>query len=162
MATNWADDADAADNQNRQLIEQDPTQVPYFSLSGFRTKGRLVEVTSGDSCVVMFHFGGVPTKVKARLRGVTAPRIGSHHVKEHEDGLQAREFLWTAGSEGNGLLDVQFDRCDLRGQALITLRDDQGKDINEEMIRRRLVCPFQQFRPNTRQPPRDHHNHHRD
>jgi len=158
---NWADVVDDDDDEQDQeedqqdqfLLQQDPSAVPYFSLTGFSTKGRLVEVSSGDTCVVMFIFGGLPTKVKARLRGVTAPKIGSHHAKEHEDGLVAREFLWNAGEDGRGLISIQFDRCDLRGQALVTLKDKVGRDINEEMIRRRLVYPFQQFRPNTRQPP---------
>lgn len=67
------------------------SDLPYFSLNGIKTNGKVVHVYDGDTCSIVFSYKDDLVKFKCRLKGIDASEMNS----QNELALKARDFLIT-------------------------------------------------------------------
>ena len=58
-----------------KLVNCKTDDIPLFSLAGMRVVGKVVEMYDGDTCKIVFPFGGVLYKWCCRLNGIDTPEM---------------------------------------------------------------------------------------
>lgn len=58
-----------------KLVHCKTDDIQLFSLAGARTVGKVVEMYDGDTCKIVFPFGGVLYKWNCRLSGIDTPEM---------------------------------------------------------------------------------------
>ena len=127
--------------------------VKRFTLDGTRTMAKVISIQSGNSCDLVFQFGGQLLSLSCRLMGVDAPKID----EKPKAGKLARDYLarmcmednpiefdetstWNNKDlqwlldDNNHLIHAKFERFDPSGILLVTLRNSpRGKSFNDRM-----------------------------
>lgn len=89
-----ADNADHSENANALAeLQASTNDIEEFNLDGQVHLAKCVNVYDGDTCKVVFWFGGELTKWTIRLYGIDTPELRGVDADTKKKGLAARDRL---------------------------------------------------------------------
>ena len=120
----------------RQVVYKD---LPFFSLNGYKTWGKVVKQYDGDSCTIAMHYKKQPYKFKTRLTGIDTAEIRTLDPIERRVALQAKERL--AELIGGNLVYVECFDNDKYGRLLCNLYSNKKmeKSFNDILVEEGLA-----------------------
>lgn len=76
-----------------QSIENATDDVPFFSVAGLKTKGKVVKVYDGDTVHIVFPVMGQLFKWNCRIAHVDTPELRTKDLNEKQMGYLTRDKL---------------------------------------------------------------------
>ena len=70
-----------------KLYTVDDDDIPIFSLNGYETFCRVVDIYDGDSCTIIFEWEGKMRKFKCRCNGYDSPEMKPRLNNENRDEI---------------------------------------------------------------------------
>lgn len=115
------------------LNRTDPKNVPVFSFCGYECPAVVSSIEEGDTCTILFPFGGRITKITIRLKGIEAPKSR----RDEEKAKKSKAYLESLVIGPKAGVIVSFDRFDKNGRPLATLyiNNQKSMSVNEMMFR---------------------------
>ncbi len=119
--------------KKKQLKDYNSNDVNYFSFDGIKTKCKIISFYDGDTCKIIFKFGGKFYKLHCRLLGIDTPEIKSNFAPERMAGQIAKAYVSKYNSQ---ILDVHMYNFDKYGRTLIKLFEPTSNiSINDILIK---------------------------
>ena len=114
-----------------------------FSFKGERFAAKVVDVHDGDTCRVVFRFGGRLIQYVARLHGYDSPEIHPLKSKPNRDAEiaaagAARDAL---AARTQGLVEIVCGEFDKYGRLLVMMSKD-GESVNDWMVANGHGVPY--------------------
>ena len=120
-----------------KLYTVDDDDIPIFSLNGYKSICRVVDVYDGDSCTIIFEWEGKMRKFKCRCNGYDSPEMKPRLIIENRDEIiknakLAKERLCELTKDCIRVKCLEFDKY---GRLLVELYTFYSKEsINQKMI----------------------------
>ena len=100
-------------------VENATTDVPFFSVAGLKTKGKIVHIYDADTVHCVFPFMGKLFKWHLRIAHVDTPELRTKDLNEKQKGYLARDKL--IEFIGDKVVDVECLEFDKYGRVLAEL-----------------------------------------
>jgi endonuclease YncB( thermonuclease family) len=151
-----------SDNNLTKIKNSD---IKYFSLHGYKTKAKMVNIYDGDTCTLAFNYKGNIVKFKCRLNGIDCPEMAPSleqktRGEEIKNAIQARNTvikiatnihyindkigkkqLETLLDKNDKLIDVTCFGFDKYGRLLVELVSD-NININKYLMYHNLAKAY--------------------
>jgi len=110
--------------------------ISIFSLNGYSTQAKVVDVYDGDTCTIVFKWEGKYRKFKCRCYGYDSPEMKPRLNIENRDeikenAVKAKERLIELTADIVRLECMDFDKY---GRLLVKLYKNNNSLINDIMI----------------------------
>ena len=110
--------------------------ISIFSLNGYSTQAKVVDVYDGDTCTIVFKWEGKYRKFKCRCYGYDSPemkpRLNIENIDEiKENAVKAKERLIELTTYIVRVECMDFDKY---GRLLVKLYKNNNSLINDIMI----------------------------
>lgn len=118
---------------------------PDFSFQGRQFLAKVVDVYDGDTCRVVFVYGGAPVQYCARMAGYDSPEMRPPVADPNREAVKraavaARAALLSRVADD--LVTIDCGPFDKYGRVLVTMRDRAGEDLNAWMVREGHGKPY--------------------
>lgn len=110
--------------------------ISIFSLNGYSTQAKVVDVYDGDTCTIVFKWEGKYRKFKCRCYGYDSPEMKPRLNVENRDeikenAVKAKERLIKLTTDIVRVECMDFDKY---GRLLVKLYKNNNSLINDIMI----------------------------
>tara|TARA_B100000035_G_C20745280_1_gene441534 strand:- start:200 stop:652 length:453 start_codon:yes stop_codon:yes gene_type:complete len=110
--------------------------ISIFSLNGYSTQAKVVDVYDGDTCTIVFKWEGKYRKFKCRCYGYDSPEMKPRlNIKNRdeikENAVKAKERLIELTADIVRVECMDFDKY---GRLLVKLYKNNNSLINDIMI----------------------------
>lgn len=110
--------------------------ISIFSLNGYSTQAKVVDVYDGDTCTIVFKWEGKYRKFKCRCYGYDSPEMKPRLNIENRDeikenAVKAKERLIELTADIVRIECMDFDKY---GRLLVKLYKNNNSLINDIMI----------------------------
>ena len=123
-------------------LEEQTTDIKYFSLDGYETKAKVVKVYDGDTVHVIFQMFDKFYKWNCRILHVDTPELRTKDLEEKKRGYECRDKLSALILDKIVLLNCStFDKY---GRLLVEITvPETGLKIHEYLISEGLANKYE-------------------
>lgn len=111
-----------------------------FTLKGYSTLGKVVDVYDGDTCKICFKWHDTIYKWNCRLEGVDTPELRTKNVLEKSWGYKARDELRKLILDQ--VVRVDCGEFDKYGRLLVDIELPDGKMVSKWLIEEGLAFQY--------------------
>ena len=113
--------------------------IGFFTFEGQTVNARMVDCYDGDTCTLIIPFMSTLIKIKCRLNRINTPELRTIDALEREIAIKARDKLQ---EYIDVILTAKFSKADKYGRFLVDLYTDNGKCINDMLVKENLACEY--------------------
>jgi len=117
----------------------DKNNTQIFSLDGFNTIAKCVDVYDGDTITVAICLFGKCFLFKVRLAGINTPEIRNKNLEEKKMGLDARDYVKSKILQK--IINIKCGEFDKYGRLLGVVYID-GMSLNDDLIEKGYAVPY--------------------
>ncbi len=146
---------------NQKLIKASFENTPLFSLSGLKTKAKVIDIYDGDTLTIAIVLNNEIKSFKCRLFGIDTPELKGN---QSDSGIRARnkciewitngkiilntnlvytrENIKNICKDNDTLVTVDCGPFEKYGRLLITIFNKDGTNINQQLINHGFAKPY--------------------
>jgi endonuclease YncB( thermonuclease family) len=126
------------------ILKKTTNDIPEFSLKGYNTAAKIVDVYDGDTCKAVLFLDNKLTKFTIRMNGYDTPEIRTNNEIEKIYGIAAKIIV--SRMILNKIVYIKCDKWDKYGRLLANIYMKTPKEmicLNEWIITNRLGVKYE-------------------
>ena len=119
-----------------RLSSLNSEDIPFFSLNGYRTRAKIVDVYDGDTCTIIFKWEKKYRKFKCRCSGYDSPEMKPRlNIENREQVIENAKLAKNRLIElTKGYVFINCLNFDKYGRLLVDIYDKNNVYINLKMV----------------------------